>query len=343
MRRFLSVVLSAMLSGVVGGVVVPATASAMGSSPGCAPGSFDDTDGVVAKIDSTITNEMKRVENAIDMAKLNPGDTSVKVKTLSNGVLARTTLSRSADGNTYDFELEMAQPSATPTFVVITTGSRTDAGVVNGVHTVNKQVSVDYDARGSFVPTSPTGSFDATIVHVNDASKPAPGDQRTINVSFTGITVKPNDKHGPRTGSYTHIGETAIGGSLDFHASLPVPCPGNPAGPVEVFVQRRHVDDVSGERTYRRDAVMTGGTLAAGEQSIAFDCGTNTPSGSSLVKSYYRLHKIENADGSTKSFTVKLHNETAPNCNPAFGANVSPTDNSTDSPFSHPVTFPGEW
>ena len=346
-RRALSVVLVGSLLG-VGGVAAPVVvaASAHAVAIGCPPGAFDDTDGVVKMIDKTVAWEMKRVEVVINAHVLKPGGVLVNPTTLPNGVLEQLTLTRSADGNQYTYELDMAQPAATPTFVLISSGSRTDEGVdANGVHTVNKQVSVDYDARAAFVPTNATGHFSATIVHVNDPSKPAPGNQDTLTVSFAGITVKPTDPHGPRTGSYTHVGETAIGGDLDYQASIPVPCPGNPAGPVEITVQRRHVDSAAGERTFRRDALVTGGSLTAGQVSIGFQCGTDTQTstGQTAVQSNYLVHKIENADGTTQSYTVKFKNETAPNCNPAFGSLVSPTDNSTDSPFSHPVTFPGQW
>jgi hypothetical protein len=345
-KRLLSVALAGALMGVSGGTAVQAVviAGAHAASITCPPGAFDDTEGVVKAIDKTVDKERARMENSIASAALNPGDSRVHQRALSTGVLVRWSIARSADGNTYNFLLEMAQPSPTPNYVVVSTLSRTDAGVVNGVHTINKQISFDYNARGQFIPTKPTGNFDATIVQVSDPSQPAPGTQTTLSVAFTNITIKPTDKHGPRTGSYTHIGEAGIGGSLDFHASIPVPCPGDPAGPIDIIVQRRHVDDAIGnERTYRRDALVTGGSLAAGEQAIAFKCGTNTPSGVTLVQSSYLLQKIENLDGTTQSSTEKLKGETAPDCNPLFGAMVSPNNNTTDSVFAHPVSFPGEW
>ena len=258
MRRLLSVALAGALLGAGGGTAVQAvvTAGAHAASITCPPGAFDDTEGVVKAIDKTIDKERARMEHSIASAALNPGDSKVHQRALSTGVLVRWSIARSADGNTYNFLLEMAQPSPTPSYVLVSSLSRTDAGVVNGVQTINKQISFDYNARGQFIPTRPTGNFDATIVQVNDASQPAPGNQTTLSVAFTNITVKPTDKHGPRTGSYTHIGEAGIGGSLDFHASIPVPCPGDPAGPVDITVQRRHVDDAIGnERTYRRDAL----------------------------------------------------------------------------------------
>jgi hypothetical protein len=347
-KRLLSIALAGALCGAGGGVAAQAvvSASAHADLVTCPPGAFDDTEGVVKVLDKTIDKERAHMERFIAAAILNPGDTSVHQRTLTSGVLVRWTVSRSADGNTYDFLLEMAQPSPTPTYVVVSTLSRTDAGVVNGVDTVNKQISYDYDARKQFVPaTKRTGHFDATIVHVNDPSQPAPGDKTTLNATFANITVKPTDKHGPRSGSYSHVGEAGIGGSLDFHASIPVPCPGDTAGPVDILVQRRHVDDALGnERTYRRDALVTGGSLAAGEQAIAFKCGTNTFSGTTLLsKTSYLLKKIENVDGSTQSYTELLKGITAPNCNPVFGALVSPNNNTTDWVFAHPVTFPGEW
>ncbi len=54
-------------------------------------------------------------------------------------------------------------------------------------------------------------------------------------------------------------------------------------------------------------------------------------------------NKREDATGATIKFTIALKNGTSPNCEPDFGALVSPTDNSTDWGFPHPPTFPGEW
>jgi hypothetical protein len=342
-RRTLSVVLTGALLGLTGASLASPPAGAVVR---CAPGSFDDTEGVVKKVDKTIQKELSHIERAINAAVLNPGDSITRISTIAPGVLAKKTVARSADGNTYSYELDMASDTATPTYVVIATASRTDAGVdANGVHTVNKQITMDYDARGTFIPTMATGNFSATVAHVVDPSKPAPGIQDTLTVSFAGISVRPDDPHGPRTGSYTHIGESAIGGSLDFAASVPDPCPGTATPPIEIMVQRKHVDDATGERTFRRDATVTGGSLSAGQQAIKFVCGdrSTTATGITVTTSQYSLLKIENADGTTQSYKINMKNETGPNCNPVFGAVVSPTDDSTDWPFTHPVTFPGEW
>ena len=342
MKRLMSVVLAGSLLGIFGAATAPSIAGASVSK--CAPGSFDDTDGVVRIIDKTVSKEMSTVEKAFKKLNLNPGETRITQKQTSTGLIVKITLARSADGNTLSFELDLAHVATPTDFTVITTGSRTDAGTIGTVHTVNKQVSTDYDALRLFYPNSkPTGHFDATVVHVKDTSKPAPGVQDTLSVSFAGITISPKDPHGPRTGSYTHIGETAIGGSLDFSANVPVPCPGNPAGPMTISVQRRHTDDATGERTFRRDALATGGMLGAGEQEIAFDCGTNPAKGSGTMPTRYGLKKHEDATGATVTYKITLKNETGPDCNPAFGALVSPTDNATDWGFPHPVTFPGEW
>ena len=342
MKRLLSLVLTGSLLGIGGAAAMPAVAGASGTK--CAPGSFDDTDGVVKLIDATINKEMSKVEKAFKNLKLAPGASRVVIKTFGSGLVIKTTLARSADGNTLSFELDMAA-AATPTdFVVITQGSRTDAGVEGTVHTVDKQVSTDYDALKSFIPTSkPTGHFDATIVHLTDTSKPAPGVQDTLSVNFAGITVSPKDPHGPRTGSYTHLGERALGGWLDYSANVPVPCPGTTFGPMTINVERRHIDDATGERQYRRDAVATGGGLNAGEQQLSMNCGTNPVKGSGTLPTRYTLNKREDATGATIKFTIKLKNETSPNCDADFGPLVSPTDNSTDWGFPHPPSFPGEW
>jgi hypothetical protein len=114
---------------------------------------------------------------------------------------------------------------------------------------------------------------------------------------------------------------------------------------VEITVQRQHLNDATGERTFRRDAVVTGGGLATGQQAIKFVCGsdTTTSTGMTVVLRSCKLRKVENMGGSTQSYTVKFQNETSPSCNALFGALVSPTDDGSDWPFPHPVTFPGEW
>jgi hypothetical protein len=344
--RPLHVSVAMVLLSAAGGAFVPELEAApVGASTSCAPGTFDDTEKVVMVIDKTVGVEMKRLERVRAAKILGAGDSKTVQVTLPNGVIIRTTVSRTVDGTTYNFEQDMAHASPSPSFVQIATASRTNAGTVNGVHTVNKQISFDYDARAAFLPTFTTGHFDADVVHVSDSTQPAPGTQDTTTVTFAGITVMHSDPHGPRSGSYTHVGESAIGRSLDFQASVPVPCPGSSVGPVEITVQRRHVDNASGERNFRRDALVTGGNLTTGQKAIKFVCGssTQTATGATVVASSYTLRKIENADGTTQTFSVKFQNETSPNCNPAFGPLVSSSDKSTDAPFTHPVTFPGEW
>jgi hypothetical protein len=345
MRRVFRGSLAAVLVAGGVGVIAPVVgATAAGASTKCGPGSFDDTEKVVKVVDKTVSFEMKHLQKIIAAKVLNPGGSITRIVSLPHGVLLRITVSRSADGHTYSVEEDLANGGASPTFVEVGSASRTNLGSVNGVHTLTQHVFFDFDVWASFLPSPATGHFDATTVHVSDPTKPAPGIQDTTNVAFAGISVTQKDPHGPRTGSYTHLGETDLGGMLDFHASIPVPCPGTNIGPVEINVQRQHLDDATGERTFRRDARVTGGNLAAGQQAIKFVCGTDPHKANpTVVASSYTLRKIENADGSTKNFSIKLQNETAPNCNAAFGALVSPNNNSTDWPFPHPLTFPGEW
>ena len=178
-------------------------------------------------------------------------------------------------------------------FIVITQGSRTDAGTIGTLRTVDKQVSTDYDNLHTLFPNSkPTGHFDATIVHLTDSSKPAPGVQDTLSVNFADITVSPKDPHGPRPGSYAHVGEPHLGGWLDFSANVPVPCPGNPAGAMTINVERRHIDDATGEREFRRDAIATGGVLNPGEAQISMACGTNPVKGSGTLPTWYTLNSV---------------------------------------------------
>ena len=347
MRPVSRLILATTMFGLIGAGVVATTGSTSGASTanGCGPGTYDDTDKVVKTIDDTIDKTLKIINAAIDLKVLAPGDTLIRYSTAASGLLQRDTITRSADGTTYSFQRELAQPSATPNYVVINTGSRTNAGTVGTVHTVNKLVTADYDALRALLPTSKaTGSFAASEIMVTDTAQAAPGKQTTLNVDFAGITVSSHDTHGARTGTYVHVGEPTIGGSLDFHGTIPVPCPADPSmGSVDVTVQRQYIDDATGERFFRRDAVATGGSLAPGEQAIAFVCGTEPVKGSGTRPSSYSLGKIENADGSTQRYHIKLKNETGPNCNSQFASLVAPTNNASDWAFTHPVVFPGEW
>jgi hypothetical protein len=340
MRRIASVLLIGSLCGLGS---VAASVHAAGAS--CPPGAFDDTEGVVKLIDKTINTELSHVHREIKRVQLNPGESRIVDSTTSTGLLVRKQLARSADGATYTFELDLAHSDPSPVYTTITTGSITDNGTDSaGVHTVTKQVATDYDALKSFIPTTrATGDFDATTVHTKDPSKPAPGVRDDLSVNFTDITVSKHDPHGPRSGAYTHVGEINIGGSLDFSASEPVPCPGTPTGPATIAVQRRHIDDGTAERDYRRDALVTGGTLAAGDTLVSFACGDKPKKGVGGLPTGYTLVKTEDGSGNTVSGRETFRNETSPNCDADFGALPSLTNNATDYVFVHPVPFPGEW
>jgi hypothetical protein len=342
MRRIASVFLIGSLCGLGS---VAASAHIAGASNPCPPGAFDDTEGVVKVIDKTINKEITHVRSEIKRVKLQPGESRTVNLMTSTSLLIRKQLGRSTDGGTYTFELDMANNGPSPVYTTITTGSITDNGTdASGVHTTTRQVATDYDALKSFIPsTRATGHFDATTVHTQDPSKPAPGVRDDLSVNFTDITVSKHDPHGPRSGTYSHVGEINIGGSLDFSASEPVPCPGTPTGPATIAVQRRHVDDGTAERDYRRDAMVTGGTLPAGDTLVSFACGDKPTKDVGGLPTAYTLVKTEDGAGNTVSGKVTFRNETSPNCDPDFGAVPSLTNNATDSPFSHPVTFPGEW
>jgi hypothetical protein len=342
MRRILPAVLSATLVcgvGLVSGLGA-STASAT-TKPACGPGSYDDTDSVVSIINGTINRAISPITMAVKQAHIAPGGSKTIVKTIPGG-LEQIILNRSADGQTYDFEVDVALASATPSWTEVGSGDVTDHGVVAGVRTIDSAISVDFNALQSVITTSkPTGSFSATIELVKDPTKPGNGTKTTTNVTFTDITVRASDPHGPRSGTYTHVLEGGVGGDYDFSGTIPVPCPGGAAGPaVNISVQREHRDTGAMERTFRRDAVATGYLLPAGDQAIAFECGNRTTTN---LPEYYLLTKIENADGSSATYHITYRNETSPQCDPLFGSLVSPTDNTTDWTFVHPLTFPGEW
>jgi hypothetical protein len=73
------------------------------------------------------------------------------------------------------------------------------------------------------------------------------------------------------------------------------------------------------------------------------NCGTDPVKGSGTLPTRYTLEKREDSTGATINFTSTFKNETSPNCDPDFGALVSPADTATDWGFPHPPSFPGEW
>ncbi len=344
MRRLLPALLGLSMVGAAGFTAasgVTAGAAGAAKTPTCAVGSFDDTDSVVSIINGTITRAVSPITMAVKKSHVPPGGSVTLVKTISGG-LQQTILSRSSDGMTYDFEIDVSQVTTPPVWTKVSYGSLVDDGVVSGVHTYDTTISVDYDALKSVIPSSqPTGDFSATIELVKDPTKPGNGTKTTTNVTFSDITIKPTDTHGPRSGHYTHVLEGGVGGDYDFSGNIPIPCPGGTPGPaVNIVVERQHLDNGNTERSFRRDAVATGYTLGAGQEAIAFECGNHTSTG---TPTDYLLKKIENADGSTAKFHISYRNETSPQCDSRFGALVSPTDSSTDWSFPHPLTFPGEW
>jgi len=344
MKRLLSGALVGSLLGLAGiGSAVALAAPAGAKALGCGSGPVADTDAVVSSINKTIAKENKKVQKAIDKANLAPGDSKTHDTTLSTGVIVRTTLSRSADGNTYSFEGDFAQPSSAPTFVEVTSGDRTKT-VSGSIKTIDEHVSTSYDLLRTFIPLKLSGSFSADVNVVKDPSQAGQGVRNTISVNFTNIMVKNNDPHGPRTGTYTHVGEPGVGGDLDYHASIPTPCTSNPnAGAAEVTTHHRHF--VSGTTvTARRDTLITGGTLGAGEKVVELGCGTTTVNNADLDPSRYHLRKHEDASGATVSGAIKTKNPSDPPCSAAFGLPVPQLgNNSTDYDFSTAVTFPGEW
>ena len=203
---------------------------------------------------------------------------------------------------------------------------------------------MSYDLLRTFIPLKLSGSFTANLQVTKDPSKPGQHVKNDRSVSFTDIMVKYNDKHGPRTGSYTQVHEPGVGGDLDYSADIPTPCPGNPnSGPAQVTVQHRHFIDGS-LAIARRDTRITGGTLAAGEKVIELGCGSSPIPKADSDPSRYHLRKHEDATGATVSGNVKTKNPTDPPCDSRFGLPVPAlANNATDYDFSQPASFPGEW
>lgn len=254
------------------------------------------------------------------------------------------TLSLAADRLTYGFQVQLAPVlvgGGVGPFVTIEDG--TVVTTTNGsVTQTTTQLSIDDTAYRSVVPTEPsTGQIGATFTSLTDTSRPAGQQTKTVaGVTLTSFLPQEGDPHGPRSGSYTHLGEPGVGGAFTFAdtlALLPSPCaPGVAPGPASLTTVARWYQAGDGSLHGRSDAKATGGQIPAGDAWLESACTQNSTR-------RYEVDKIEDATGSTVAGHVVPSSPPASPCDAAFGSVPSLTNNATDYDFTAAPSFPNEW
>ena len=256
------------------------------------------------------------------------------------------TMTRSADGLTYAFELDLAPAGqAPPAWTKVFWGSLTDStsGTVKGR---TGAMTFDEDALHAVVPAERlTGTIDLTFDQVRDPSRPAPGVKRTTAVTFHGFSFGPYDRHGPRDGSYTHLSEPGVGGLMSYQDSVVLLCPANPdALPADTTTVARWFLAADGAVHGRADARAVGGQIAAGDTWLGASCRSVAPGTDPATTSFagYWMMKLEDGTGATVAGSAHQAGSGVA-CDPAFGAVPALGDASTDFDFTQPATFPGAW
>jgi hypothetical protein len=314
----------------------------------CHPHLFARTAQVVWRLNALFRRHLRHVDGLIARhPSLVAGDTVVWTE-VGGGLLQRQfTMTRSADGLTYDFALELAPAGQTPpSWVTAMTGHVTNASA-GTIAERTGALHLDYTALDQVLPAEAlSGTIDVTFDRVVDPSKPAPGVKRTTEVAFTAFKFGPNDPHGPRTGSFTHVGEPGIGGSIAFQDDVVLLCPANPSAlEADTVTHSRWFVADDGLVHGRSDAKATGGQIAAGDTWMGITChqGARSEDPATATDLAYWMMKLEASDGTTL-FSRERAAGAGPACDPLLGATVpSLTDAATDYDFAAAVTFPNAW
>ena len=313
----------------------------------CHPHLFARTAEVAWRLNAVFFRHLRHIERLIAKhPKLLAGDSATWSETGSGFEVQRQfVITRSSDGLTYDFELDLAPAAqAPPVWVKVFSGSTTNATTSTGSDQTGS-LDFDYDALHSVIPDDRlTGQIAIAFERITDSSKPAPGKKKVTTVTFHGFSFGPNDPHGPRSGTFTHVGEPGVGGSLTFQDSLVLLCPANPTAQVADAVTHARWYVTNGALHGRADAKATGGQIPSGDTWLGVTCyqGTHGVRPLATAENGYWAMKLEDGSGATVTGSAR-HAGSEQSCDSAFGAVPSLTDNQTDYDFTAAVTFPNEW
>lgn len=332
-----------------GGAQPAALTTAVGDHP-CHPHLFVRTHELVSRWNRHVWKPLRHVRELIAKSpKLTAGAT-VTWEDVKDGLDRKFTMTESADGAAWTFELDIALASSSSTAAKVLWGSVATTKSASST-TTDADLTFDFTALHSVVPAEKaTGQLAAQVVLVKDASKPAPGVSKKLTVALTNFLPEEGDPAGPRSGSETHLAEPGVGGYLSFHDSLVLGCPANPASKLaDVTTFSRWFKSTDGAIHGRADSKATGGQIAAGNSWIGASCysgvkgeGTND----NREGSSFWLMKLEDAAGKTLAGqdTSAVSNGGAP-CDAAFGPVPTLADNSKDFDFTKlpSPAFPGQW
>jgi len=312
----------------------------------CHPHLFARTSEVVWRLNAVLFRHLRHVERLVARrASRLDGGTGTWTET-GSGLEVQRQLTISADGGVTAFQLELAPAGQTPPqWVEVLSGSTTRTTTTSGSDRVGS-VDFDYDALHSVLPAERvTGKVSVAFERVVDSTKPAPGIRKATTFTFTGFSFGPNDPHGPRSGTFTHVGEPGIGGSLVFQDSLILLCPANPQRlAADAVTQARWFVTPTGGLHGRADARGTGGQIPSGDTWLGVTCyqGARAIRPLATMETGYWAMKLEDGAGATVAGSAHQAG-TTDSCDAAFGAVPSPTDAASDHDFSAPVSFPNQW
>jgi hypothetical protein len=315
----------------------------------CHPHLFARTGEVTWRLNAIFRRHLRHVDALIaHHPDLLSGDSATWTRTGDLGEPQREfTITRSADGLTYTFELDLAPSGQTPPqWVKVFSGHVTDASVAPVAERTGDLV-FDYDALRGVVPAERlAGTIEVTFDRVKDPSKPAPGVKRVHQITFAAFSFGPSDPHGPRSGSFTHVSEPGIGGALTYQDDLVLLCPVNPSAlEADTVTHARWYVAADGAVHGRADAKATGGQIPAGDVWMGLTCheGAVGADPTTASQTPYWMMKLEDAGGAT----LQGHERPVGGgvaCDPVFGAVPALADASSDYTFpAGPVGFPNGW
>jgi hypothetical protein len=332
------------------GVLSDASSTVPGMDP-CHPHLFARTGEVVWRLNAVFHRHLRHIEALI---KRNPtllaGDTAVWSQTGSGlEVQRQLTVTRSADGKSYAYQLELAPAGQTPpAWVQVFSGTLTRSGGDATTSPAIRHVAMDfdYDALRTVIPTEKlTGTISVASERTTDATKPAPGVRKITTVTFAGFSFGPSDPHGKRGGTFTHVGEPGVGGSLTFQDAVVLLCPANPDKLVSdtTTVSRWYVAP-GGNVHGRADARAASGQFAVGDTWLGVTCYAGARGAQPMASSEtaYWAMKLEDSSGATVAGSTHSAGD-AIACDAIFGAVPKLTDSSADFDFTKQVSFPNQW